>query len=226
MIRVDILHFDGCPNVVPTTDRVRAVAARLGIEIDLRLILVESVEDAVRERFLGSPTVRVNGVDIDLSASDRSDFGLSCRVYGGAGVPPEAMIVAALQQASPSAGRPELAAAGSVIAAALSSACCWLPLLLIAVGLSAGGLSPAFATLRPWLMGVAVVSLVFGVWSNERRPRTREGCGCATVRSRRRALNRVMLAISALGVVAFALFPQYVEAVFGFEANASMALLP
>jgi copper chaperone CopZ len=127
------------------------------------------------------------------------------------------MIAEALQGgASASSGdRAGLAAAGSVIAAALSSACCWLPLVFIAAGLSAGGISLAFAPLRPWLIVLAVVALSYGVWSTERQARASDACACAPVPRRRHILNRFTLAISALGVVAFALFPQYVDAVFG-----------
>ena len=140
-------------------------------------------------------------------------------MYSGAGVPPETMIAAALQGApASSGGRFGLAATGSVIAAVLSSACCWLPLLLIAAGVSAGGISLAFAPLRPWFIALAVGCLAFGVWSNERRPRTADACRCETVPPRRRGWNRLMLAISALGVAAFTLFPRYVDTVFGQRA--------
>lgn len=203
--------------MAPAMDRVRSVAARLGIEIDLRSVRVESPNDAVRERFLGSPTVRVNGVDVDPSAGDRRDFGLSCRMYGSAGIPTEAMIATALTRVAPASSTDHagLASASSLLAAALSSACCWLPLLLVAVGVSAGGFSLAFAPFRPWLIAFAVASLAFGVWFSERRFRAADACGCTPASRRRRTLNRVMLAISAMGVVAFALFPRYVDAVFG-----------
>ncbi|HEU4365960.1 MAG TPA: cation transporter [Candidatus Krumholzibacteria bacterium] len=165
--------------------------------------------------------MRVNGVDIDPSGRDRSDFGLSCRVYEAGGVPPDEMIASALTGASSalSVSRASLVTASSVVAAALSSACCWLPLVLVATGLSAGGLSLAFASLRPWLIGLAVALLAFGVWSNERRPRTPVSCECAPIPRRRRKLNRVVLAISALGVVAFTVFPRYVDAVFGERSS-------
>jgi len=224
MTRVDILYFDDCPNVEPAAARVRDVAARLQVEIDLRMVLVQSIDDAMRTRFLGSPTVHVNGVDIDPSASDRTDFGMSCRMYGTSGVPSEAMIVSALRGERRDPGRPAtLATVTSMIAAALSSACCWLPLLFVAAGLSVGGLSIAFAVLRPWLIGAAVLSLGFGIWLSERRPRAKPGCECPPVPRRRRLLNRAMLAMSAAGVLAFTFFPQYVNAVFGGLATGPLA---
>jgi hypothetical protein len=36
---------------------------------------------AEEERFLGSPSVRVEGVDIEPGAGERTDFGLKCRLY-------------------------------------------------------------------------------------------------------------------------------------------------
>jgi len=62
---------------------------------------VETVEDAERERFLGSPTVRIDGSDVEPGAGERDDFGLKCRLYrsGGmtSGVPPREWVVAAIR---------------------------------------------------------------------------------------------------------------------------------
>lgn len=44
-------------------------------------------ENAERLRFLGSPTVRVNSVDVEPAARRRSDFGFACRTYNGQGIP-------------------------------------------------------------------------------------------------------------------------------------------
>jgi hypothetical protein len=63
---------------------------------------VETPEEAERERFLGSPTVRVDRHDIDPSASKDTDYGLQCRLYrpperGPSPIPPEEWIRAALE---------------------------------------------------------------------------------------------------------------------------------
>lgn len=69
---------------------------------DLQVRAVETPEAAETERFLGSPTLRVDGVDVDPGAAERDDFGLKCRIYrsdeGQTGVPPEAWIRAALER--------------------------------------------------------------------------------------------------------------------------------
>ena len=65
---------------------------------------MESDAAAERERFLGSPTLRVDGVDIDPGVDDRSDYGLKCRLYptehGLRGAPPDEWVLHALRQAS------------------------------------------------------------------------------------------------------------------------------
>jgi copper chaperone CopZ len=219
-MRVEILQFDDCPNVGPTIERVKRVAASLGVEIDLHLVLVATHDDALRERFLGSPSVRVDGVDIDPSAAGRSDFGLSCRVYGREGSPPEAMIAAGItgKPFDPVQSKGQgLATSGALLAAILSSACCWLPLVLVALGVSAGGVALAFEPLRPWFIGIAVMLLGFGIWWTERGVRRAHACGCPMSR-RRVALNRGMLGLSVLGMAAFIFFPQYAGNVFGQRA--------
>ncbi len=82
--RVEILVFDGCPNAEPTRELVGRVARELAIEPEICVVLVSDAESAQSTRFLGSPTVRVDGHDIEPGAGQRTDFAFSCRVYGTA----------------------------------------------------------------------------------------------------------------------------------------------
>ena len=99
---VEVLFFDGCPNVDDAVERVRSAEAAAKIpDVDVRFVRVETEEEAARTRFLGSPSVRVDGVDVELAARTRADFALQCRVYpkerGGLdGAPPVEWICAAL----------------------------------------------------------------------------------------------------------------------------------
>jgi hypothetical protein len=79
--RVEILYFQGCPNHEPTLALVERLATELQIEPEIRLVEVADPEAAVELRFLGSPTVRVDGVDVEPGAAKRRDFALSCRIY-------------------------------------------------------------------------------------------------------------------------------------------------
>jgi hypothetical protein len=99
MITVEVLFFDGCPNHEPTVELARSVVAELGVAAEVREVAVEEPQDAETLRFLGSPSVRVNGRDIEPGAQDRTSFALSCRMYGASGVPPRKWMVAALEDA-------------------------------------------------------------------------------------------------------------------------------
>ena len=75
-MKIELLYVDGCPNVTPTVERLKAVRAEGGVSAPLTLTRVADDEAALALGFLGSPTVRINDVDIELSASSRSDYGL------------------------------------------------------------------------------------------------------------------------------------------------------
>ena len=78
---VEVLYFDGCPNLEPTVALVERLCGDLAIEPDLRLVSVSDHAAAARLRFLGSPTVRIGGKDVEPYADERTDFALSCRVF-------------------------------------------------------------------------------------------------------------------------------------------------
>ena len=65
--RVEILYFDGCPNHEPARELVEQVAAELGLQAEIELVEVADAETATRLRFLGSPSVRVDGRDVELA---------------------------------------------------------------------------------------------------------------------------------------------------------------
>ena len=91
-------------------------------------------------------------------------------------------------------------------AAVVASACCWLPLLLLTLGVSSAGVGGVFATLRPYLLAVAAVSLGLGFYLAYRRPACAPGSACAAQTTTRR---RGILWLSAVFVIAMALFPYY-----------------
>ena len=104
MHRFEVLYFDGCPSHDRLLPSLRELAVAYGVELEQRR--VESTEHAEREGFLGSPTVRVNGVDVEPGSDERTDFGLKCRLYrsrgGQSGLPPREWIERALREAAAS----------------------------------------------------------------------------------------------------------------------------
>jgi hypothetical protein len=105
---VEVLYFDGCPNHEPSLALVERLSRELGIEPRIELVNVPDQEAAQRLRFLGSPTIRVAGIDVDPRTEERTDFGLSCRIFrteaGIVGQPDERWVRAALISARDSIG--------------------------------------------------------------------------------------------------------------------------
>jgi hypothetical protein len=99
-VRVELLYFDGCPNHDVLLTRLRELLDRAGVGDEIHLCRVESLEAAETEHFLGSPTLRVDGRDVEPGAAERSDFGLKCRLYrsdvGLTGVPTDKWILDAI----------------------------------------------------------------------------------------------------------------------------------
>jgi hypothetical protein len=99
-LTVEVLYFDGCPSHEALLPRLRSLLAEAGVAAEIELRRVESADAAERERFLGSPTVRIGGRDVDPAAAQRTDYGLKCRLYptadGLRGMPPDAWIRDAL----------------------------------------------------------------------------------------------------------------------------------
>ncbi len=103
-MKLELLYFDGCRSHEALLPRLRDLLPRVGAGQEaIQLRRVESPEAAERQRFLGSPTVRIDGVDIDPTAGERTDFGLKCRLYrtdaGLEHVPPDDWISTALERA-------------------------------------------------------------------------------------------------------------------------------
>jgi mercuric ion transport protein len=117
-----------------------------------------------------------------------------------------------------------LASIGAVASALASSACCWLPLLLVGLGASVGRVAMLVERFRPLLLGATFGLLAVGFYLNHRRAKQPEACApgsaCATLRGSRLAqLNRTVLWISTAIVLAFAFFPSYVGRLFGAKPS-------
>jgi hypothetical protein len=100
---VEILYVDDCPNLDGARELVARVAADVGGDVQVRLVRIADADAAVRQRFPGSPTIRVDGRDIEPGADARDASVLACRVYrraeGLEGQPEEAWLRRALTEA-------------------------------------------------------------------------------------------------------------------------------
>ena len=76
-IEIKILGSRGCANIPPTVELVKNVAQDLNIPVNVEMVIVGTQEQARELRFLGSPTVQIEGFDIEPSAQDSLAFGLT-----------------------------------------------------------------------------------------------------------------------------------------------------
>ena len=98
---IELLYFDGCPNHEVVLAHLHELLNKVEFTPDVVLRRIADDAAAQRERFLGSPTVRVDGRDIEPGADDRDDYGMKCRLYatskGLAGVPEDEWLLRALE---------------------------------------------------------------------------------------------------------------------------------
>lgn len=99
-----------------------------------------------------------------------------------------------------------------MVSAAVFSACCWIPLLAVALGISAGGAASFFEGYRWYFLLAALAFIALGFYLNER---TQQACApdgsCPTPRPGVRRFNRGVLIGSTLAVLLLSAFPSYVD---------------
>jgi hypothetical protein len=77
---VELLFWAGCPSHGRALQELRAVLAQEGLDADAVIVReIETDSDAEGERFVGSPTIRIDGIDVQ--AEPNEPVGLTCRVY-------------------------------------------------------------------------------------------------------------------------------------------------
>src|SRR5512146_1263932 len=76
---VELLYFDGCPAWQTALENLNKVIEGENLPWEVRLIEIVTPQQAQAEKFLGSPSFRVNGKD--LWPETRARYNMSCRVY-------------------------------------------------------------------------------------------------------------------------------------------------
>ena len=76
MIDVKVFSINGCADTPATIELVKKTAKELEVEIGFSHIEISSLEDAEQYKFPGSPTVRLNGLDIEPDMRNPTHFGM------------------------------------------------------------------------------------------------------------------------------------------------------
>ncbi len=99
-MKIEFLFTPGCPSAWPVLRLLRQALAEEQCEARVIVRAIVSHDTAIKARFHGSPTIRIDGVDIEGPSVEREGYDLRCRTYhphgGQLGVPPPDMIRRAL----------------------------------------------------------------------------------------------------------------------------------
>jgi peroxiredoxin len=77
---IELLYWDGCPSHPEALELLESVLAARGIEARVALQRVETQDEAVARQFPGSPTIRIDGRDVDPAGAGARP-SLTCRIY-------------------------------------------------------------------------------------------------------------------------------------------------
>ena len=80
MVHVTVLFYEDCPSYELALERLREVLSEENIDAHVEVVKIESEEQAQEQHFVGSPTILLNGQDIDPPPPD-SYYTLTCRAY-------------------------------------------------------------------------------------------------------------------------------------------------
>jgi hypothetical protein len=79
-VRIELLYWDGCPSYPEAKTMLEEVLTHRGIEAPIEMREVRTDDEAAALRFPGSPTIRIDGRDVDpVGAKGRP--ALNCRIY-------------------------------------------------------------------------------------------------------------------------------------------------
>lgn len=100
---LELLYLPDCPNHGAVADAVRSVLAAEGVSAKLTETPIFNYEEALAHGFRGSPSLRVNGLDIESTPAEQFEVGFACRAYWvdgkPQGLPPRSWIEDAIRVA-------------------------------------------------------------------------------------------------------------------------------
>lgn len=84
-MKAELYYFDGCPSYQRALENLKQALCRTGLPEHVDVIPVADERDAQAKRFIGSPTIRLDGMDVEGPGADEQGYGFGCRVYRAAG---------------------------------------------------------------------------------------------------------------------------------------------
>lgn len=98
-MKIEVLYVPNCPNHAVALERLREVLSSESFQKHVNEVLVKDADVAQSLKFLGSPTIRINGRDVEAQSEKAAAFGLMCRLYpDGGGAPSRQKLQAAIEK--------------------------------------------------------------------------------------------------------------------------------
>ena len=77
-MKIEFLYFDGCPSYIKSLENLQEVISEENLIAELALIKIDGPEQAEENKFFGSPSIRINGKDLEGRDGEAS---FNCRIY-------------------------------------------------------------------------------------------------------------------------------------------------
>ncbi|MBI5466826.1 MAG: DUF2703 domain-containing protein [Candidatus Kerfeldbacteria bacterium] len=104
-MQIELFYFDGCPNHEIALQVLTDALDSLDVQAEVSRVRVADDKDAVAKRFLGSPSIRIDGRDLEIKEEAESGYSMRCRRYRDGdrivGYPPKELVLSALRRAFP-----------------------------------------------------------------------------------------------------------------------------
>ena len=80
-MKIQLYHWEGCPSTPEAKAELEDVLRAHGVDVPIELHEVTTQAEAERLDFRGSPTIRIDGRDVDPEGASTQRAALACRIY-------------------------------------------------------------------------------------------------------------------------------------------------
>ena len=80
-MKIELFYFDDCPSYERAQENLTDALRLEELAQEVEMVPVASEADAQVKRFIGSPTIRINGIDIEGPEAEEKGYGYGCRIY-------------------------------------------------------------------------------------------------------------------------------------------------
>lgn len=81
MLSIDVLHYEDCPHYGEAAEALKAVLEEEDVDAEEHMVAVSPGEEAEKWGFIGSPTILINGQDLEPEVDQETPYQGHCRMY-------------------------------------------------------------------------------------------------------------------------------------------------